>query len=91
MEASEAVAEREPSTHLVGSLVSAALLFLPTGVIALVFALRARTWNGRGDYRRARRASRAALAFVIVSIVFGVVAYGAIVLGLLGLGAFSGG
>lgn len=91
MDVSTQPAQRQPSTHLVGSAVVAALLFLPTGVIALAFAWRTRVWNERGDFRRARRSSRAALSFMIISIVLGVAAYAAILVGLLALGAFSGG
>lgn len=91
MDASQDTTVQEPSTHLVGSIVVAAVLFLPTGLIAIAFALRARTWITRGDLVRARRHSRAALAFVIVSIVLGLITYSAIVGGLLALGAFSGG
>ena len=79
-----------PRTHLVGSVLSAALLFLPTGLVAVIFAWRTRVLIDRGDRLSARRSSRVALAFMIVTIVIGVVVYAGLLAALLALGAFSG-
>jgi len=79
-----------PRTHLVGSMLSAALLFLPTGLVAVVFAWRTRLLIDRDDLLSARRSSRVALAFMIVTIVVGVVVYAGLLVALLALGAFSG-
>ncbi len=79
-----------PRTYLVASLLVAALLFLPTGVVAVVFSLRSRVLITRGDLGRARWYSRAALAAIIVTAVIGIVVYVALIGALLGLGAFSG-
>jgi len=79
-----------PRTHLVGSVLSAALLFLPTGLVAVVFAWRTRVLIDRDDLLSARRSSRVALAFMIVTIVVGVVVYAGLLVALLALGAFSG-
>jgi uncharacterized membrane protein len=79
-----------PRTHLVGSVLAAALLFLPTGLVAVIFALRARVLIDRGDLSSARRSSRVALVFMIVTIVAGVVVYSGLLAALLALGAFSG-
>lgn len=82
---------RVPSPHFVASLVVAALLFLPTGLLAIWFAWRTRVWNARGDFARARIHSRLALAIVIITVLVGVAVYVAIIGGLLALGAFSSG
>ena len=45
----------QPRTHLVWSIVSAALFFLPLGLIAVVFSWRTAVWKRRDDLARARR------------------------------------
>ncbi|HEV8025165.1 MAG TPA: CD225/dispanin family protein [Candidatus Nanopelagicales bacterium] len=80
-----------PPTRLAGALVVTALLFLPTGLVAVLFAWRARTLIQRGDMERARTFSRAAMVAIIVTIVIGVLVYAALIGALLGLGAFSAG
>jgi len=89
-EAGEEPVSAVPRTHLVGSVLAAALLFLPTGLGAVIFALRARVLIDRGDLSSARRSSRVALVFMIVTIVAGVVVYSGLLVALLALGAFSG-
>jgi len=84
-------AQDVPRSYLVGSLLVTALLFLPTGVVAVVLSWRARVWIKRGDLARARRMSRAALVVIIVTAVIGVLVYVALIGALLGLGAFSAG
>ena len=84
-------AQDVPRTYLVGSLLVTALLFLPTGVVAVFLSWRARVWIGRGDLARARSFSRAALVIIIVTAVIGVLVYVALIGALLGLGAFSTG
>ena len=79
-----------PRTYLVASLLVAALLFLPTGIVAVVFSLRSRVLVTRGDLGRARWHSRAALIAIIVTAVIGLIVYVALIGALLGLGAFSG-
>lgn len=80
-----------PRTYLLGSLLVAALAFLPTGLVAVGLSWRARVLVGRGEYGSARNFGRAALGFVIASLVLGVVVYVALIGALLALGAFSGG
>lgn len=82
---------RPPRTYLVWSALVAALLFLPLGLVALFFSLRTEVLLRRGDAKRARRTSRTALVFIIVTVVVGVLAYLVVIGGLLALGAFSGG
>ena len=89
-EAGEEPVSAVPRTHLVGSVLAAALLFLPTGIVAVIFAWRARVLIDRGDLSSARRSSRVALVFMIVTIVAGVVVYSGLLAALLALGAFSG-
>ncbi len=79
-----------PRSYLLASLLVAALLFLPTGVVAVVFSLRSRVLTSRGNLGRARWYSRAALASIIVTAVIGLIVYAALIGALLGLGAFSG-
>lgn len=78
-----------PRTHLVWSIVAAALFFLPLGLIAVVFSWRTGVWKRRDDLARARRSSRFALVFIIVTIIVGVLVYGGLLGALLALGAFS--
>ena len=89
-EVDEAPIGPPPRTYLLASLLVAALLFLPTGVVAVVFSLRSRVLISRGDLARARWYSRAALIAIIVSAVIGLIVYVALIGALLGLGAFSG-
>ena len=79
----------QPRTHLVWSIVSAALFFLPLGLIAVVFSWRTVVWTRRDDLARARRNSRLAVVFIIVTIAVGVLVYGGLLGALLALGAFS--
>lgn len=75
--------------HLVWSIIAAALFFLPLGLIAVVFSWRTGVWKRRDDPARARRNSRLALVFIIVTIIVGVLVYGGLLGALLALGAFS--
>ncbi|MED5528654.1 MAG: CD225/dispanin family protein, partial [Actinomycetota bacterium] len=68
---------------------AAALFFLPLGLIAVVFSWRTGVWKRRDDLARARRNSRLALIFIIVTIIVGVLVYGGLLGALLTLGAFS--
>ena len=79
----------QPRTHLVWSIVAAALFFLPLGLVAVVFSWRTGVWKRRDDLARARRNSRLALGFIIVTIIVGVLVYGGLLGALLALGAFS--
>lgn len=80
-----------PRAHLVWSLLAAAIFFLPTGLLAIAFSWRSRVLSQRGEFDSARRFSRAAVVFVVLSIVVGVIVYAALIGALLALGAFSGG
>ena len=82
-------AATQPRTHLVWSIVAAALFFLPLGVIAVVFSWRTAVWKRRDDLSRARRNSRLAVVFIVVTIVVGVLVYAGLLGALLALGAFS--
>ena len=82
-------APTQPRTHLVWSITAAALLFLPLGLIAVVFSWRTGVWKRRDDLARARRNSWLAVVFIIVTIIVGVLVYGALLGALLALGAFS--
>jgi uncharacterized membrane protein YwzB len=73
----------------VWSIVSAALFFLPLGLIAVVFSWRTVVWKRRDDLARARRNSRLAVLFIIVTIAVGALVYGGLLGALLALGAFS--
>ena len=76
-------------SYLAGSLVVTALLFLPTGLIAVFFSYRTRYWGKRGNAEKARRASRWALAFMLVSAALGIFLYASLAGIFLLLGAFS--
>jgi len=80
-----------PRSYLVWSALVTALLFLPTGLVALFFSIRTESLVRRGELERARRMSRAVLVAIIVTVVAGVLAYAVVIGGLLALGAFSGG
>ena len=82
-------APTQPRTHLVWSIIAAALFFLPLGLIAVVFSWRTGVWKRRDDLARARRNSRLALVFIVVTIIVGVLVYGGLLGALLALGAFS--
>jgi uncharacterized membrane protein YozB (DUF420 family) len=86
---SESVKQARP--RLVWSVVAAALFFLPLGLIAVFFSWRTDVWNRRGETDKAQRASRWALAFIVITLVVGVLVYVALIGALLALGAFSGG
>jgi uncharacterized membrane protein len=90
-EAAPEVPGHPPRTYLVWSALVAALLFLPLGLVALFFSIRTEVLLRRGDQERAQRTSRAALVLIIMTAVFGVLAYVVVIGGLLALGAFSGG
>ena len=82
---------RHPATDTPGVVDhrAAALFFLPLGLIAVVFSWRTGVWKRRDDLARARRNSRLALVFIIVTIIVGVLVYGGLLGALLALGAFS--
>lgn len=84
-------AGKPPRTYLVWSALATALLFLPLGLIALIFSLRTEVLLRRGEVDRARKSSRIALVLTIVTVVVGVLVYVVVIGGLLALGAFSGG
>ncbi len=79
-----------PRTYLVWSVLATALLFLPLGLVAVIFSLRTGALVRRGELDRARGTSRAALALTVVTAVVGVVVYVLLVGTFLALGAFSG-
>ncbi|MBU6244496.1 MAG: CD225/dispanin family protein [Actinomycetales bacterium] len=88
-------APRDPATMLgVGvlwwSVVTMALCFLPLGVFAVVYSLRAVAAMGRGDLDRADRCWRVARRWVIWAIVVGLAVDLLIMAVLMLLGAFAG-
>lgn len=81
---------KPPRTYLLWSALATALLFLPLGLIALIFSARTEVLLRRGEVDRARKSSRVALVLILVTVVVGVLAYLIVIGGLLALGAFSG-
>jgi len=70
-------------------LIGAALFFLPTGAVALVYCWSAMRAGEAGDAERAARRARAARIWAWVTFVLGVLVYIVIIGALLLLGAFS--
>lgn len=67
-----AEATQVPRTHLLGAVLVTCLCFLPLGLVAVVFAWRTSRLNEAGEFDRARRSSRAAMGWLIATIVVGV-------------------
>ena len=76
-------------TYLVPAVVGAALFFLPSGVVAVVFAVKTRHLNEHNDLERATAASRMARRFMILTFFAGGLIYLSLILAFLALGAFS--
>lgn len=72
------------------AVVAVALCFLPLGVFAVAYSLKAAAAMGRGDFERANRCWRVARRWVIWTILVGLAVDLLIVAVLLLLGAFSG-
>lgn len=70
-------------------LIGAALFFLPTGAVALVYCWLAMRAGESGDVEVAARRARAARIWAWVTFILGILAYTVIIGALLLLGAFS--
>ncbi len=77
-------------THLGWAVAVSVLCFLPLGLVALAYGLRASSLAARGDLDRARRASRAARRWIIATAVVGLLVNAALATVLALMGAFSG-
>lgn len=74
-------------TWLWPSAIAAALCFLPLGVVAVIYGIRADAARGRGDIAAARRSARVARRWFIATVIVGVILELAILVAFLGLGA----
>lgn len=61
-----------PSTYLVWAVVMTILCCMPAGIVAIVFGSQVSSRYYSGDYEGAKRASRRAEIWIIVSFVLGV-------------------
>jgi len=76
-------------THLGWAVAVSALCFLPLGLVAVVYGLRASRAATAGEADRARRLGRVARRWVIVTVVVGLLVDLGLVLVMALLGAFS--
>ena len=74
-------------TWLWPSAIAAALCFLPLGIVAVIYGIRADAALGRGDYAAATRSARVARRWFVVTVVVGIIVELALVVAFLGLGA----
>ena len=74
-------------THLAWAVLVSALCFLPIGLIAVVYGLRASRALTAGDPDRARRLGRVARRWIIVTVVMGVLLDAALIAVFAALGA----
>jgi len=68
------------NTHFVGSLLATLLIFMPFGIVALVFSQLARMHMAAGDRANAHRAADIAGRWLVASIVMGVLIGGLILI-----------
>ena len=80
---------RTPRTYLGWAVAVTVLFFLPTGLVAVFFGLRANSARADGRSDDALRAGRAARRWVVVTVIIGVIVDIAILAALLLLGAYS--
>jgi hypothetical protein len=78
-------------TYLGWSVAATCLCFLPLGIIAVVYALRAASAVGAGDAAAAARSARVARRWLVATVVVGLGVYAVIAVALAMLGAFSTG
>lgn len=81
--------EMVPKTYLRSSLIGAILFFLPLGVVAVLFSLRARSRLANGDENGAAAAALWARRFMVLTFIFGGAIYLVLITAFLVLGAFS--
>lgn len=86
----DAALGQPPRDWLWWGVAASVLCFLPLGLVCLFFAVRERTAITEGRLVDARRSSRAARTWFIVTVVVGLLLWGAIAAALLLLGAFAG-
>ena len=79
--------QRRARTWLWPSVAAAALCFLPLGIVAVIYAVRADGAQARGDAPRARRLARVARRWFIATVVVGLIVEVLIVAALMLLGA----
>jgi hypothetical protein len=84
-----AVGGRTPRTYLGWSVAATVLCFLPLGLIAVVYSLRASSALADGRHAAAARAGRVARRWLVSAVIVGVVVDLVIVASLLLLGAYS--
>ncbi|KAL5011084.1 hypothetical protein ScPMuIL_013389 [Solemya velum] len=65
--------EPEPRDYVCFAVFATLCCFLPTGLVALIIAGLSRSRKAEGNYESARKLGRAALFFIILSIILGVV------------------
>jgi hypothetical protein len=78
-------------TYLGWAVAVTCLCFLPLGIIAVVYSLRASSAVGRGDDAAATRAARVARRWIVATVVVWIGVFGVIAVALAMLGAFSAG
>lgn len=78
-------------TYLLWSVLATCLCFLPLGIIAVVYSLRASSAVGRGDSVAAAQAARVARRWLLATVAVGIGAFGVIAVALAMMGAFSAG
>lgn len=81
--------QTSPSPHLVRSAISAALFFLPLGIVALVYSFRCQKALDQGVDQVATIQARRAYRWSTAAIVVGIVIYAMLILAFLLLGAFT--
>lgn len=76
-------------THLGWAAVVTALCFLPLGLVAVVYSLRAARALQAGDEAAARRSARVARRWIVATVIVGLIVDVGLLAVLLLLGAFS--
>ena len=82
--------QQPPRDHLGWALAATVLCFLPLGLVALYFGLRTNRAVAEGRVADAGRDSRRTRAWLIVTVVVGLLVWATLALAVLLLGAFSG-
>lgn len=82
--------QQPPRDHLGWALAATVLCFLPLGLVAVYFGLRANRAVAEGRLEDAGRDSRRTRRWLIATVVVGVLVWAVLALAILLLGAFSG-